>query len=321
MFADTASHQAVLSSRLRRWLYGWVRLSDPRPINISILNGLQAACHRISRLSELTIGSDSASDLILLDETVPDQAVTLVFENSLFGNLVSVRNLGADVSVNGTTVSVEQAAENLTLPLTLTVCGVDLDIGSQRNLSKSPQSLIDRSVQRIIISALAILLVVALMVVTESQQNVAQIRLSGSDDSPDLEVTQEAFAMQLRDRLETSGLGLHISVGMMQEGGLKATGDLPEALKPVWDREQAWFEGLPDAPHLISSVSITSAQMDLPPITMVRLSEPPALYLATGQILEANDSLSDGWRLSEVLENKVIFVRGIETVEFRLGDN
>src|SRR6056297_3554456 len=99
MFADTASHQAVLYSRFRRWLYGWVRLSDPRPIDISILNGLQSNCQRTARTSKLTIGSDPECDLILLDEAVPDQAVILVFENSLFGNLVSVRNLGTNVSV------------------------------------------------------------------------------------------------------------------------------------------------------------------------------------------------------------------------------
>jgi hypothetical protein len=318
MFADTASHQAVLAARLRRTMHGFVRVPEPQPVRIEVMNGLQASCIRAARTSDLTIGSAVMSDLMLLDSGVAENAVSLVFSNSLFGNLVSVRNLGAQVSVDGNDLAQGDAAEHCTLPLSLIIDGISLHIAPQKVVAEVPKSRFDRILQNATAAVLVFAIAVAGLLIADGTRDRV-LRYPGADQ-PDVgpPTTQIAFAGQLREKIVASGLAERIDVQALQEGGVRVAGEVPIALRSEWDQLKIWFEGLPDAPMLVSNVSAGSAEMTLPPIMMVRLSAPRALYLATGEILNVTDAMENGWSVQDIGLDKVMFARGTEIIEYSL---
>lgn len=339
--AGFSSHQQIVAKSADKLKQRFHDATGASEVSATITSGLQAGATRKLKVTGLTIGAGQENDLILLDDDVAAEHVSLEFTRSVFGTLAEVAALDGPVTVNGQPCAPGDVLETLTLPLDIrvgqAVVRVDRPAGAPVAPRAAQHDAVDEApahngrkgmrIDPILLVALGALLLVgvggAIWNLTGSNQ-----RYVVGSNTPSVAATEVAAQVPVtdwltatRDRVAVLGLDNTLTVTQMPGGLLRTSGIVaPNATAALADY-QMWYDSQIGAPTMVWEISRRSGLSRVPDIGMVRTSEPQAVFLATGTIVRLGDILIDEWTLTSVTDTQLGLTRGAEeqTVIYRMG--
>ncbi|MEM8978507.1 MAG: FHA domain-containing protein [Pseudomonadota bacterium] len=323
--ASLSSHKKILNATKANLVERVGFAPKATEISVSITGGMAQSAARSMHVSELTLGAQIGSDVVLLDEGVADIHAKLRLERSAFGTLVHIEALGGPVDIDGQTLAMGDTKDETLLPVTLGLGSATLliDKPASRMAGVVGKSAKVRRFDPVILMSLAGLVAVLLFgflwpllernnqytIDINTPQYEQQVAMVPSTD------WEKQFEIQARDL----GLSEVVSASLVSEGILRVEGQLPEGKIQEYRALQAWYDGQLDPPSAIWAVQQRAQLGKMPNIAMVRFSEPAAVILKSGSVITLGEEVSEGWVLDAISDNTLSLVRDTETqiIEFR----
>jgi len=324
--ADLSTHQNFLSASLRRVTQRLYDRAGGTEIEVGIKTGLQAGATRRLRLARMLVGAGPENDLTLIDDAVDQQHLILEFQRSIFGHLVDVTAKGPGVVIAGETLAVGKRADALRLPLEITIG--DSRIAFDRAVTKNaqPRSIWNLPVLRSLARLDPVILLASIVLVGILLGSVIGAVMPRSGSSLSF-VVQEPQPREIRVAAATAprnwkrdveeqaallSLDRELSVGLDQEGLIKVTGSVPTAKNGALRELQNWYDGQASSPLIIWDINRQTKLENMPAVSMVRISAPAEVVLASGIVAKPGDRLVDDWILTEINASDLVLTRGAE---------
>lgn len=108
--------------------------------------------------------------------------------------------------------------------------------------------------------------------------------------------------------LDQRGLSGFVSVSATLES-LTATGTLPESHNQGWIAFQRAYDQQRGAPPLVANIVFEKDLPEIPPVAMVRLSEPREILFADGTSARLGAAMPNGWRIDAIDAEGMVVVR------------
>lgn len=332
--AGLSTHQTMMSDRLRRLRARASDIAGACHVRVSITSGVQSGMTRRLRASELSIGAGAGNDIILLDKQVSQVHAHVRLERSAFGTVADVTALDQPVSVNGDLVPPGERREAVQLPVSLQIGGTQITLdgtadgtldgtgdGAMAQTRSSRSSLRLDPVLGFTVVVFGGLLLWTLM--------TSQVEVNGRQHSVMVNdpvaatvlrpVAERDWTREIEDQVAATKLEKELVVAADSSQLIRISGLVPATKLPGLRDLQTWYDGQKGAPTVIWDIRRKSALSQMPPVTMVRLSQPQHVLLSDGAIVRPGETILDDWVLAEIDETGIVLARGTErtTVQYR----
>lgn len=315
MFASAASQFFAVAGSVQRLASNFRIYKTAPHVRVMVSGGLHDRCVRQFARDSIRIGSEPDFDLVLLDPMIAVDHAQVSFDHSLMGVLVTVRAIAPGVLVNRGALAPGRRSSPQRLPLDLQLAdGIRLKISKDdRSSLDDTQSTRPTGSLRYAVAVLA-LAVAGLYALENWGARTYALHLSSSPELVGIasESGVVGFA-DLQTKLTQVGLDRLVRVTENGDGLLVVEGSLTPAQRVVWQQVASWYDATTFGRPLVTRLTSGAGFTDIPPITIVRLSEPRAIILATGETLSVNDRFSDDWVISAINDTGIVIQLGEET--------
>ena len=288
-------------------------------VKVSITGGLHHDCSVVVQNDEIAIGSDAENDVVLLDDAIAGQHAKVHICDSIMGPLVIVRALDKGISAVDTPVAAGGQSKYLKIPARIALGGeVFLTIATQKTSKRSGSTSIIERLFRKTATAAILAATAALGLLFLQQTNGSTMDLRANNTA--IEQTKKVMSAEiLRNRLGETELGASVVVQEKADGTLMATGRMTPSHMLMWTEISVWYDGHPTAPPLITDFQTSEQLPKIPPVAMVRLSEPRALILTDGKVIYVDHQFSGAWKVAAIEENYLTIARDSDREMLRFG--
>lgn len=283
-------------------------------VEVRVGSGLMQGAVQTYETTDLRIGSDPDSDVVLLDDGILPHHATLRLSRSPFGVLAEVVAEGP-LTLDGPEVAPGERPVAQRLPLALVLGDTVLDLSSAADDSSAP----DR--RRLVIGSLAAVCLVAAMVVaapviqlaTRSAPATQLILAEAAQAATPAAATD--FRQVVAEELSRLSLAQHLTLRIEDANAAVIQGRVPASKWQAWRSFAEWYDLQPGAPVLVQSVSRSDELTSLKPVAMIRLAEPARIHFADGETRAIGDVLQDGWVIDSLDESGMVLKRGDDLTE------
>lgn len=281
------------------------------PLRLAVAGGMHDACSHDVQLEAIHIGSGQGNDLVFLDPGVADTHMHIAVSYSLLGPLAIVTATGAAVEVNGQLVDKGDASKHVRLPLEFSVGdGISVTL-SKRTAHRPKKSFDQRAVSHLMTSVVFLGALTAGLIVWETSNGQpfvlrpAYVSAAAMDTSSQIEVS----AKSLRQKLVEVGLDQTLLVVETEDGFLKVRGRMSPSQARIWEDVAVWYDTVSYAKPMLTYFENADELPRMPPISLVRLTEPKEVVLSGGKAIGINATLSGDWKVAAIERDHIVISR------------
>lgn len=322
MFASmSAQFQAVLEAARSR-ISNRMPFSSAPSIVISVCCGLHEGSSKKLAKSTVTIGSEDSDDIVLLDTQIMPAHVTISSLHSLFGPVVYLAATGGPIKLGDQKISDGASSRLLRLP-TEAVLGdeVRIRIAAASYVREKPQTWLART-ERSAWNAVAMVALTTFALVASSQFWGSRYVVHVAPRTVDQDQQQSAAVdvVTIEKKLSELGLENDLKVSALSDGIIKLSGRLAPGQMAQWQELRTWYDSVAQGRPMLTSLNVSSAPPELPPIAIVQLHEPRMLILANGNAIKPGSQIANGWRLVTITQDGIDISRGAESQKIAFAE-
>lgn len=323
--ADLSTHQNVVSSAFRMFSNRLYEHAGATEVQVSVMDGVQRGAERKLKVTGLRIGSGADADLMLMDDGVVNDHVVLSFAQSVFGVLVDATIKGDGVQINAASLEAGTELQAARLPLEIKVGNNVVRIARPGRTKKftALQTKLEGNTRYfsrhdpVILLSVSGLLVLLCMAVASSlfQWHNRDYAVVVNDVTPilasrpaptrnwvgELQAVTEGFELQ-------DDLAYNIGAG----GIIYATGNIPDNKVAALRNVQGWHDAQAGSPGVKWDIVRQVGLQTMPSVSLVKLSEPRGIVLASGTTAMVGDTLIEDWEIKEIGDLEMTLKRGSE---------
>lgn len=267
------------------------------------------------------IGTDDTSDVWLGDPDIAPVHVVLRFH----GRQMAVEAIGGDVSVNGRIIA-QGTGVRSELPACIDFADVSLRITpppTRSFMSRLPHFPVvwHRTASRLVpfvalSTTIGVLIVYEFIGANQADANIGPSAAPVTLDNQAIDsarqigaVSRQDASQALKERL--SQAGLHLSVGQ-QENYLSVSGEYTPDQAGTWQQIQHWFDRRYGSEQMLLNEAQLKSEAEAPDLQLraVWLGDNPYVIDDRGERLYPGASLSSGWIISSINDDRVLLSRG-----------
>jgi hypothetical protein len=322
MFATTGSQFDAVSEAFRGIVARLLPYQKAPAVQLEVHGGLNDQCVVDISLDLIRIGSDFDLDLVLIDPNVAPAHAEVCIVHSFLGLLTTIRATGQGVCVNGVPLAPGTTSKPIRLPLDLQIVdGISLRVGKGEIKRSRRLSSLERAIGSLKLAMLLLFVAAAgLYAWHELDVQGYVVRPSLPNTTAGLTVESSPVGIdKLQAKLAEVELGNVVRVSQNADGLLVVEGHLNPAQWSTWQQIASWYDSVSYGSPIIVQLLRGASFSKVPPISMIRLSEPKEIILATGEALSIDDTFTDDWVISAIEENGIVIARGSETETFNFA--
>ncbi|MBQ0750721.1 MAG: FHA domain-containing protein [Roseovarius sp.] len=325
MFAPLSSQVQALTDVMRAFVLNVRPYKKAPRLLLSANGGMHDQCTKTVRLHDIRIGSDAECDFILLDPEIAGQHAMIAVCHSMIGPLATITATGGQIAVNGHDVEKGQTSRHMQLPLSLAIAdGITVTLAKHRTASHQlgPMALFMRRLTR----TMALLGVATIGVLvwdtfytTKFAIGLNQGAQQATDDIAASSVDLATFKAKLTDM----GLDSALTVQETKDGTLIVRGRLSPNQSKQWAEFSQWYDSVSYAKPMVVHLESTEELPKMPPVSMVRLSDPKEIILKTGESMAVDHVFSGAWKVAAIENDHIVIARGndVEKLMFARPSN
>ncbi|MEL7093561.1 MAG: hypothetical protein AAFN94_17680 [Pseudomonadota bacterium] len=314
MFAPLSSQAQALTDLARAFVLRIRPYKSAPPLALSVTGGMHDACNAQLRRDAIRIGAGDGCDFVLLDPEVADHHADIAVSYSLIGPLATIHAVGGDVTLDGSTIAAGDTSRHRKLPLTLSIAdGVTLHLQKPQR-STPTLSPVERFMRRLT-TTMALLGSVTIGLLVWDTFFSARIMLQPNPAAfqTDEETVSGVDMPTFMAKLEEMGLADALSVTETPDGIRKVTGRLTPQKAQQWSAFTQWYDTVSFANPMVVQLESTEELPQMPPVAIVRLSEPKEIILKTGETMATGSIFSGAWKVAAIEPDHIVIARGADT--------
>ncbi len=315
MTATLEAHQGILIAKLRRMARAIFPPAAPVNLAVSVAAGLQHGnVHEVSA-DTISLGSAEDCDVVLFDDGIEPKHATLITERSVFGELVAVKTDMEHVRFAGQDVITGAQTPFESLPVTLHLGDTELLLSKGSAPSEQPRRASGIALSYLMRGSLvAALCAVFLFYPWKLPDFLAESRyqLSMPETSAPVAVNvagRDSVHAALRQKVLEGELSNYLKISLQPGDSVTVEGILPPEKVGTWRRIHEWYDGQGAGELLIAKVAVAPRLSDFPPISTVKLSDPPHIVFADGQQVRVGEQVADGWHVTAITADGFVLER------------
>ena len=322
MFATTGSQFDAVSEAFRGIVARLLPYQKAPSVQLEVHGGLNDNCVVDISLDSIRIGSDFDLDLVLIDPNVAATHAEVCIVHSVLGLLATIRAIGQGVCLNGLPLAPGTTSKPIRLPLDLQIVdGLSLRVGKGEIKQSRRLSSLERAIGSLKLAMLLLFIAAAGLYAwheLDVQGYAVRQSLPNATAGP-TPVSGPVGTDELQAKLAEVELANVVRVSENADGLLVVEGRLNPSQWSAWQQVASWYDSVSYGSPIIVDLARGASFSKIPPITMVRLSEPKEIILATGEALSINDTFADDWVISAIEEDGIVIARGSETETFNFA--
>jgi len=322
MFAPPSSQVATLSNMFGRIAARYQPYREAPTAHLHIVGGLHDGCTSKFKQDVVRIGASSDADFVLIDPEVSEGHAEIGFVHSLMGPLATVKALSKSVTVGDEVIEPGHSTQYLKLPVRLDFAdGLSVEVSTNEHAWKKPASRPQRVLRGLRVFGVTLFLAAVGLVLMDASdgrdlllipQDSASLASDAAQRDP---ITREDLVAQL----EQANLADKVRVSENADGLFQISGNLTAAQWRAWEQVSMWYDRNSVGRPLLSSLTMGTKFGNLPPISMLQVSDPKRIFLANGDILTVNDVFSGDWVISMIEPDFIEVQRGEERERIRFA--
>ena len=319
--AGIESHQRLIARQISGYRTRVTHLAGDVDVRVEFLNGIQAGSSKDFKTSDLTIGKTAESDVILLDDSIDDRVATLTFNRTVFGVYATIQSYTDGLTVHSRKFRKDEILTEEQLP-------VEIEVGKHRlRVLRASDSAVGLSeyvrsarsftgwngLATVAGACLALFVILYLGFTAPFSSRAVEIQFNDTAPAQQTsDVAEREWLDELTGKLREYGVDQWLDVRLDGKDMLLVSGSIPVSEVPKLRDVQQWMDRQPYAPITVWNVNQARGLSQLPPIKMVRLSEPKAVFFTNGEAVFYGTEYVDGWVLTDVSRSALRFERGAE---------
>ncbi|MEM6941356.1 MAG: hypothetical protein AAF509_14650 [Pseudomonadota bacterium] len=320
--------------RVVQWAAPFYQSSGQTDVDVTIRGGIQDGLATSISASTLRIGSSTQDDIVLLDPLAADEHANVRFWRSAFGQVAEISALERPIRVNGTEFEAGSIATDITLPFTVAIGATSLNITRTELVVSEKNSAsffnlgwFQRYDPVLLFAIFGFATAFALAILYGGITSFSKFHtVTFNSQTPP---TPAHFAAPDRDwlseanaQIATFELNETLRIEPAAGGLLKISGTVTDEKLERLRNLQAWFDGQPGIPTTIWKVLRQPRLNGIPSITMIRLSEPAAVFTSNGVEIREGEEMIEDWMLKSIEPENFTLQRGEErvTIDYRTGN-
>jgi hypothetical protein len=298
MFASPAAQIETLSAGAMSLLARLNPFAAPPGAKVAVTSGFHEGSTKAFTQNTICIGSGAGADLVLLDPEIVEKHCSLQVQHSLLGVVVAVTAHAGGVQIGDIRLDPGLTSRQFRLPVDITIgMSVGLRLGNAHRL-KPQRNWLQRTLTTLWRAACLMILAIGCIVAFSmlwGQRFALQTEplLAAESDVVMHAVDQDMIVAKLQEL----GLGQALTVAVQPDGLFEISGNLATDQVAAWEQLHVWYDSQSGGRPLRTQLNIGTVLPEMPPISMVRLHEPRALILATGDTIAPGERIGGDWRL------------------------
>lgn len=311
MFAPLSSQVQALTDALRAFVLRVRPYKKAPQLLLSVEGGMHDQCNKTVRLDAISIGADDECDFILLDPAISRQHVSIAVSHSIIGPLATVSATEAPIEVNGQTVKPDETSRHLQLPLKLTVAdGVSVSLDKRKRAVRQVGAM-ELFLSRLL-RIMAVMAAAAFGVLVWDTFFSTKFAVSLNDATHRVPKEHAVPAVDLpmfKSKLTEMGLDGALNVKETEDGTLMVSGRLSPVQSRKWAEFSQWYDSVSYSKPMVVQFERTGELPGIPPIAIVRLSEPKEIILKNGETMSVDNVFSGDWKVAAIKSDHIVIAR------------
>lgn len=315
MFAPISTQVQAVTDVLRAFVLRVRPYKSAPPLLLSVTGGMHDQCTKNVRLDAIKLGAGDDCDFILLDADIADHHANIDVSYSMIGPLATLCATGGAIRVNGHNVEKGETSRHLNLPLTLTIGdGITVSLDKQQRATRQRGRM--ELFMRRLTAAMVMLCAATIGVLVWDTffatkfaiaTNSAALQGSSEDSKSSVDI------LTFKNKLNEMGLKSGLSVRETDDGTLMVKGRLSPTQAKQWFAFSQWYDSVSSSKPMVVQLESTEEMPTMPPVAMVRLSEPKEIILRTGESMSVDNVFSGAWKVAAIENDHIVIARGGDT--------
>lgn len=310
MFAPLSSQAQTVSHGLRGLLLRVRPYKDAPPLSLTAEGGMHNKCKKNVRLDAIRIGAGDSNDFVLLDDGIADNHASIAVSYSLLGPLAAVTALAPGLEVEGTTLQEGETSSHLRLPVRIGLADeIFVHLGKRESASKQLGPG-ERFLRRLT-TTMALLGVATIGLVVWDKFFAEKLVLVPAASVLAEEEGPAALGLEtFNSKLAEFDLASILQVRESEDGLIMVRGRLTPDQMKVWARFAEWYDTVSFSRPMVVELDSTTQLPVIPPVSIVRLSEPKEIILKTGESIRVDNSFAEDWTVAAIERDHIVIARG-----------
>lgn len=280
---------------------------------LTVESGTHAGARLKANGSELSVGSASANDAVLIADALAPTHFRVGLAD-VWRSMAIITAENDSIVVNERRTLLAGQYQRLPLPVHVRAGQATIRVGLERDwraLLSPPKAAATAGL--VLTLAIGVSIVSPFKKASDHAPAIAAREALAPRASWSTDTLESAMAA-LRSELGKAGLGNDIRLESGPGGSLVASGSVDPSLSDKWRDVLKWYDARPGGPLLVNNVARGTRTDDLPAFRAVWVDANPQVVLASGQTAKPGDTVSGGWRIDGIDRQGIVVERGGRTL-------